>query len=166
MEPNGSKLIERMTQLERQQRALQRANRRLRFAISTLVLLAGAVGLMAQTAPVQSLEAQQFVLRGRDGKVRGVIGLSDNGSVGINLNDIKGQTRIEMDVAPNGSPGLDLYDPDGKLRATFALGPKGTPGLGLYDSGGKLRTSLDVPAQNTPGLAFYHPDGKPAWGAP
>ena len=110
--------------------------------------------------------AEQFVLVGPDGKVRGAMGITPDGAVGLNLDDVKGQTRITLDVAPNGSPGLDFYDPQGKLRATFALGPTGTPGLGLYDANGKLRTSLDVPAANTPGLAFYHESGKPAWGAP
>jgi hypothetical protein len=109
---------------------------------------------------------EQFVLLGPDGKVRGAMGITPDGAVGLNLDDVKGQTRITLDVAPNGSPGLDFYDPQGKLRATFALGPTGTPGLGLYDANGKLRTSLDVPAANTPGLAFYHESGKPAWGAP
>ncbi len=166
MEPITDKLIERITRLEHQQVELRRANRRLRMVTGALMLFACAAVLMAETAPVQSLEAEQFVLRGSDGKVRGAMGVGDNGAVGINLNDDKGQTRIEVDIGPAGSPGVDLYDQTGKLRATLALGPTGTPGLGLYDPSGKLRTSLDVPAAKTPGLAFYNRAGKPAWGAP
>jgi hypothetical protein len=168
MEQSAGELIERITRLEHQQDDLRRANRRLRLVASALMLFTGAIVLMGQTAPVpsRSLEAEQFVLRSSDGKVRGAIGIGDDGAVGINLNDVKGQSRITLDLAADGSPGLDLYDQNGKLRATLALGPAGTPGLGLYDPSGKLRTSLDVPAHETPGLAFYHPNGRPAWGVP
>jgi len=160
--------MERLKCLERKQADLQRTNRRLGSVTGALLLVSGALALMGQTGTrqAQSLEAEQFVLRGSDGKVRGAMGITPDGTVGLNLADVKGQTRITLDVAADGSPGLDFYDPQGKLRATFALGPTGTPGLGLYDANGKLRTSLDVPAPNTPGLAFYEQGGKPTWGAP
>jgi hypothetical protein len=168
MEQFSGDLIERLRGLERKQAELQRTNRRLGLVAAALLLITGGLVLMGQTnrRQPQTLEAEQFVLRSSDGKVRGAIGITPDGAVGLNLADIKGQTRITLDVAADGSPGLDFYDPQGKLGATFALGPTGTPGLGLYDASGKLRTSLDVPAPNTPGLGFYHEDGKPAWGAP
>jgi hypothetical protein len=166
MEPIAARLVERVALLEHQQAELLRANGRLRMLTIVLIMLTGAVVVMGQAAPIRSYEAQQFVLRGKDGTVRGSLGVTDNGAVGINFNDSKGQTRIDLDVAANGSPGLDLYDADGRLRATLALGPEGVPGLGLYDPSGKLRSSLNIPAANTPGLAFYRPDGAPAWGAP
>ena len=160
--------MERLKCLERKQADLQRTNRRLGSGTGALLLVTGALALMGQTGTRQPprLEAEQFVLRGSDGKVRGAMGITPDGAVGVNLADVKGRTRITLDVAADGSPGLDFYDPQGKLRATFALGLTGTPGLGLYDANGKLRTSLDVPAANTPGLAFYEPGGKPTWGAP
>src|SRR5229473_1418646 len=168
MEQSSRELIERLKCLERKQAELQRTNRRLGSFAGALLLMTGALVLMGQTASrqPQSLEAEQFVLRGSDGKVRGAMGITPDGAVGFSLADVRGQTRITLDVAAHGSPGLDFYDSQGRLRATFALGPNGTPGLGLYDASGKLRTSLDVPAPNTPGLAFYHEDGKPAWGVP
>lgn len=163
-----AELLQRVTELENQQGELRRANRQWRLMTVALMLFTGAVLLMGQSAnlPSRSVEAQQFLLRAADGTIRGVIGIAGDGSVGINLNDVKGQSRITLDLAANGSPGLDFYDQSGKLRATLALGPLGTPGLGLYDPSGRLRTSLDVPAHETPGLAFYHRDGKPAWGVP
>ncbi len=168
MEQSSAELIDRLNCLERRQAELQRTNRRLGSLTGAMLLMTGALVLMGQTATrqPQSLEAEQFVLRSSDGKVRGAMGITPDGAVGLNLNDLKGQSRITLDVATDGSPGMDFYDPEGKLRATFALGPTGTPGLGLYDASGKLRTSLDVPAGKTPGLAFYHENGKPAWGAP
>jgi hypothetical protein len=168
MEQRTVELIERITRLERQQEELRSANRRLRLGTSALMLFAGALVLMGQTTPVstRSVEAQQFVLRDSDGRVRGAMGIGDDGAVGINLSDTRGQSRVTMDLAADGSPGVDLYDQDGRMRVTMALAKDGTPGLGLYDPNGKLRTSLDVPAPQTPGLAFYHRDGRPAWGAP
>ena len=168
MEQSQAELTERLKCLERRQADLQRTNRRLGSMTGALLLITGAMLLMGQTTSrqPQSLEAEQFVLRGSDGKARGAMGILSDGAVGLNLTDLKGQTRISLDLSTDGTPGLDFYDPQGKLRATFALGPNGTPGIGLYDDSGKLRTSLDVPATNTPGLAFYHGDGKPAWGAP
>jgi hypothetical protein len=168
MEQSSAELIERLKRLERIQAQLQRNNRRLGSVTGALLLLSGAVVLMGQTGTrqPQSMEADQFVLRDSDGRVRGAMGITPDGAVGLNLADTKGQTRITLDVTADGLPGLDFYDPQGKLRATFALGPTGAPGLGLYDANGKLRTSVDVPAVNTPGLAFYHEDGKPAWGVP
>jgi len=168
MEQSSAELIERLNFLEHRQAELRRTNRRLGSLAGALLLLSGALLVMAQTGTrqPQSLEAEQFVLRGSDGKVRGTVGITPDGAVGFSLADVKGQTRITLDVESHGSPGLDFYDSQGRLRATLALGPTGTPGFGLYDVSGKLRTSLDVPAPNTPGLAFYHEDGKPAWGVP
>jgi len=166
MEQSSTELIERLKCLEHRQAELQRTNRRLGSVTGAIVVIAGALILMGQTRQPRSLEATEFVLRGSDGKVRGAMGMLPDGAVGMNLTDIKGQTRITLDIAADGSPGLDFYDPQGKLRATIALSASGTPGLGLYDETGKLRTSIDVPAANTPGLAFYKQDGKPAWGAP
>src|SRR6516164_7055978 len=77
MEQRGSELIEGIKVLERQQAKLRRANRGLRLMTSALILFAGALVLMSQTTPPpsQSVEAEQFVLRGSDGKVRGAMGI-------------------------------------------------------------------------------------------
>lgn len=161
-------LIGRLSRLELQQAKLQRSNKLLRLMTSVLMLLCGALITMGQTnsAIPDTLQAQQFVLRDSSGNVRGAMGITSDGAVGLNFEDSKGHTRVTLDLAANGTPGLDFFDQDGKLRATFALGSAGEPGLGLYGPNGHLRTSLDVPAAQTPGLAFYHQDGKPAWGAP
>src|ERR1700688_1831830 len=141
MEQPTGELIERLRQLEHQQVQLQRAHRRLKLMTGGAVLVAGALALMAQAAPqqIKSVAAQEFVLIGSDGKVRGAMGITSDGAVGLSFNDASGQTRVTLDLAANGSPGLDFYDQTGKERATLALGTAGTPGLGLYDPSGKLR---------------------------
>jgi len=165
---HSTNVSERLVRLECQQAELQRSNRRWRMISGGLLLLCGAMVMMAQSTSgvAESLDARQFVLHDSTGKVRAALGVTDDGGVGLNLVDSKDRSRITLDVASNGTPGLDFFDQDGKLRATVALGTDGTPGVGLYGPDGHLRTSLDVPGGKIPGLAFYHDDGKPAWGAP
>jgi hypothetical protein len=168
MEQSTGELIGRLSRLELQQAKLQRSNKHLRLMTGALMLLCGALFTMAETSSVvpDTLEAQQFLLRDSAGKLRGAMGVTSDGAVGLNLEDPAGRTRVTVDLAADGTPGLDLYDQDGKIRATMALGDDGDPGVGLYGAKGHLRTSLDVPAAKTPGLAFYKDDGKPAWGVP
>ncbi len=168
MEQLTSELCERISRLEHQQAELKSSNQRLRLMSGALLLLCGSLAIMGQTTSgiADSLDSRQFVLHDGTGKVRGALGITDDGGVGLYFTDSRYRTRITLDVASNGTPGLDFYDQDGKLRATFALGPNGSPGVGLYGAEGQLQTSLDVPANKNPGLAFYHHDGKPAWGAP
>jgi hypothetical protein len=168
MEQSTGELIKRLSRLELQQAKLQRSNKHLRMMTGAVVLLCGALLTMAETnsAVPDTLEAQQFLLRDSTGKLRGAMGVTSDGAVGLNFSDPSGRTRVTVDLASNGTPGVDLYDQDGKVRATMALGDAGQPGLGLYGPNGHLRTSLDVPAPKTPGLAFYKDDGQPAWGVP
>ena len=168
MDESTGELIKRLSRLELQQAKLQRSNKHLRMMTGAMMLLCGALITMAQTSSAvpDTLEAQQFLLRDSSGKLRGAMGVTSDGAVGLNLSDTSGRTRLTLDLAANGTPGLDLYDQDGKVRATMALGDAGEPGFGLYGPNGHLRTSLDVPAAKTPGLAFYKDDGKPAWGVP
>lgn len=162
-------LTQRLVILEREHRHLTTAHRRMK--LGGMVLIAGLVvlGVMGQTPAPQPkiVEAQGFVVRDLSGTVRAAIGIADDGSVGVNLNDRQGNIRATMDVsALNGTPGVDLYDTKGQVRATLALDTYGTPGLGFYDSAGKLRMSLDIPAKTTPGLGFYDEKGKGAFGLP
>ena len=168
MDLRANDLFERLARLEHQQAKLQRSNRRLRITTSAVLLFSGALVLMAQGTPqiVDSVDARQFVLHDANGKVRAALGMTDDGSVGLDLIDAKDRSRITLDVAANGTPGLDFFDQNGKMRGTLAMGPEGNAGIGLYGPDGHLRTSLDVPASKTPGLAFYNQEGKPSWGAP
>ena len=161
-------LVERLTRLEFQQNHLRRSNRNLRLMTGGLMLLCVALFTMAETksAVPDAVEAQQFLIRDSSGKLRGAMGVTQDGAVGLNLEDSSGRTRVTVDLAADGTPGIDLFDKDGNVRATIALGEAGEPGVGLYGPGGHLRTSLDIPAAKTPGLAFYRTDGTPAWGVP
>ncbi|HLH76214.1 MAG TPA: hypothetical protein VKV28_05335 [Candidatus Binataceae bacterium] len=162
-------LIRRMAILERDHHRLTTAHRRMKLGGAVIIAVLAILGVMGQAIPPQPkiIEAQGFVVRDLSGVVRGAIGIADDGSVGVNLNDRQGNVRATMDVAAlNDTPGVDLYDKSGHVRATLALDTYGTPGLGFYDSAGKLRMSLDIPAKTTPGLGFYDKSGKGAFGIP
>ncbi|HXW84742.1 MAG TPA: hypothetical protein VEJ86_10085 [Candidatus Binataceae bacterium] len=168
MEHSTDELIERISRLELQQSRLRRSNRNWRSMTGALMLLCGALFTMGQASSSvpDTVEAQQFLVRDSSGKLRGAMGVTADGSVGINLEDPSGHTRLTLDLNADGSPGVDLSDANGKMRLTMALGKAGEPGVGLYGPNDHLRTALDIPDASTPGLAFYHSDGKPAWGAP
>ncbi|HYA35736.1 MAG TPA: hypothetical protein VEF03_08945 [Candidatus Binataceae bacterium] len=168
MAQSADELIERISRLEFQHDKLRRSNQNLRLMAGGLMLLCVALFTTAETktAVSDTVEAQQFLLRDSSGKLRGAMGVTQDGAVGLNLEDSNGRSRLTVDLAVDGTPGVDLLDKDGNIRATIALGEAGEPGVGLYGPGGRLRTSLDIPAAKTPGLAFYRPDGTPAWGVP
>jgi hypothetical protein len=164
------KLEQRLATLERDYQRLATGHRRMKLAGGIVLCALLAVVVMGQAiVPYEpkTIEAHSFVLRDMSGKVRGALGIADDGSVGINLDDSQGRIRATLDIASvNDTPGLDLYDDQGQVRATLALDTYGTPGLGFYDGNGKLRTSLDIPAMSTPGLGFYNAKGKGVFGLP
>jgi hypothetical protein len=87
MEQSTGELIGRLSRLELEQAKLQRSNKRLRLMTGALMLLCGALVTMAQTNSTvpETLEAQQFVLRDSGGNVRGAMGVTSDGAVGLNL---------------------------------------------------------------------------------
>lgn len=115
---------------------LERMNRRLGGAVMLTALFVSLVFVMGQAPPQPTtLEAERFVVRGADGRVRAQLGLVD------------------------GEPGLRLYGPAEELRAGMAL-PDGEPGLFLYDTQGRQRAFLGVP-QGHPDLVLYDEAQKP-----
>src|SRR5271170_7654389 len=116
MEQSRLELSERLSRLELQQARLQRSNRHLRMMTGALMLVCGALITMGQasSAVPDTIEAQQFLLRDSSGKLRGAIGVTSDGAVGLNFSDLSGRTRLTVDLAANGTPGVDLYDQDGK----------------------------------------------------
>jgi hypothetical protein len=104
MEQSQAELTERLKCLERRQADLQRTNRRLGSITGALLLMTGAMLLMGQTTSrqPQSVEAEQFVLLGSDGKARGAMGITPEGSVGLNFTgDLVQKSEAEMLRTPN-----------------------------------------------------------------
>ena len=117
-------LIGRLSRLELQQAKLQRSNKLLRLMTSVLMLLCGALITMGQTnsAIPDTLQAQQFVLRDSSGNVRGAMGITSDGAVGLNFEDSKGHTRVTLDLAANGTPGFGLFRSGWQAARDFRAG--------------------------------------------
>jgi hypothetical protein len=177
-EPINPGIVERLERLEAANGILRQECRRWRrgslaAAAAVVVLGITGAGVAARIAPM--LEANEFVLRDKDGKARAALTLRDkDGSPGLAFLDHKGQVRLSFDLGsrdPEGSdadddkartrssmretPGVNIYDKDGGLRAALTIRPDGTPGLGLFDKNSQPRLSLDLCADGSAGLNLY-----------
>jgi hypothetical protein len=177
--------------------APRRSRRRwLRAAVPLLVLAAaglGAAGYSALTTPrpdivlereiggsadlrnTSTVEAEEFVLRGRNGNVHARLGLLPDGSPFLQLTGSGGQTA-ELSVLPSQGPVLKLSDGkalvsmrakgDGSSeitlhsegqepRAAMFLEADGTPVLSMTDAEGRVRAGLTISADGSPSLSLY-----------
>jgi hypothetical protein len=80
-----------------------------------LILLIGQSRPAASARPPRSaIEAERFMLVGRDGKTTAILG-TVKGSHGLFLIDDNEETRAELILRPNGTPELNFYDERGLL---------------------------------------------------
>lgn len=140
-----------LTRLER----LERANRRL--ALSGLVLLCvlmGLAGLGAAVPPSQSVEAELFVIKDRDGRVHGSFGITDpSGAPSLVLYDPEANANVVLNLGPDHEPGLWLYNKD-RLRGALAVrGDRSL--LELFDKENHPRLVLGVYQDSKPGVELY-----------
>lgn len=101
-------LIQRLDQLERDNRRLRLAGALTIAGMITWALMGQAVG----SSPI--VEAQRVILRDSAGKVRASFGLGGDGSPLLGLNDGDGATRVVLGVF-NGKPELTFSGSDGKV---------------------------------------------------
>jgi hypothetical protein len=160
--PDLHAVLDRISKLEAQNRRLKKGT------IATLAILS-AIILMGQVAPSpRVLEAQRFVLKDRDGNVRGWMGTIGKGSE-LTLGNVNAQPMIRLIVSTDSSDlhffgshksgmnlGLDSGNPDismigaegnGEVRITFK---EPGPSLTLEDAKGSSTivgaTQLEKPA--------------------
>ena len=120
-------VLERLEKLERQ-------NHRLKRAGLIVMVLAAATLLIGQAALKWKVEAQSFVLKDENGKVRAELGMAGHGPL-LALYDEDGARRAVLGIAERG-PGLFLLDSTQRRRAAFGVVDKG-PVLILFDEEGK-----------------------------
>ncbi len=126
-------VLERLEKLERQNRGLKRAG-------LIVMVLAAATLLIGQAALQWKVEAQSFVLKDENGKVRAELGMAGHG------------------------PLLALYDEDGAQRAVFGIAERG-PGLFFLDSTQRRRAAFGVVGKG-PVLILFDEDGKTIFSKP
>jgi hypothetical protein len=156
-------IMARLTRVERE-------NRRLRQIALSLFLVVGIVLLMGQTRPNRTIEAEQFILKDSNGRMRARLGMQTPDMPTLVFTDPKGLQLVSLGAGenpslnlckgscenqqvwvgtyPNGLFGVALY---GKEDGTplhglqAALGVvKGVPGLNLYGKEQGENASLDL----------------------
>jgi hypothetical protein len=129
---------------------------------------------------VDSLSAEEIVLRDAEGFARGSLTTSD-GRAELALSDRDGQARIRLTVLADGSPGVTINDAQerprvvlgaladgttnlvvadaqGTSRAVFGVEPNGSAQVLFADPSGAIRTLVGVDADGEPSVATYEAD--------
>jgi hypothetical protein len=147
-------------ELVRRLESLERQNRRMKCGLTTLVLAAGAMVLVAaDNAPQfqKTIETEQIVIRDKAGKKRAVLGIDDSDKAigaraGLYLMDPKEQRTVAVFADENGKGGMHIGE-DGKHRIMLQTGADKFAGLMLFANAGKDKEGQIA--------LFYTNDGKP-----
>jgi hypothetical protein len=122
-----------------------------------------------QQSPVEAqadktVEAQEFVLKGKDGKVRAKIGLDETNSGSIQLFDSEGKLRATLSNNDNDQYGLRLhYKWNEKGGAHFTAGRDNDASVSFYNNENATRLRLYLGMKNDAGMEICRHDGKAAW---
>jgi hypothetical protein len=159
--PDVSEILTRLGRVERE-------NRRLKQLGLGVLVLAGAVLLMALTRPNRTLEAQKFVLKDANGGIRATLEMELGDRPTLSLRDAKGLPLVSLGggdnpslaltgttgeqvelAASNAFYGLVLYGADRSgpfrgARGGLVVNKEIGPALALYDEKGNERVALEV----------------------
>ena len=121
-------------------------------------------GTTVSAEPAQtSVEAQEFVLKGKDGKVRAKIGVDENDSGSIMLYDKEGKLRATLANDANDYYGLRLnYSWSEKSGAELVAGRSNDAELKLSNEEGETRTRVYLGPKHDAGFSIRRADGKNA----
>ena len=148
--PDLQAIVERLEKLEAQ-------NRRMKQAGAVALILAVAMVVMGQGPTSRTVEANEFLLKDANGKVRGRWSLRAHGP-GFALLDANDKERVALDVLDAGA-GLTLSDASGRQRTHLVATVSG-PGLSLTDANGKARLSVFTDdLANSAGLVLHDEKG-------
>ena len=146
-------LTERVGKLERQSRWFKRAGGAAAVVI-VLGLLIGQAGVQKQAAQRRLVEAEGFMLKDKDGKIRGAWTVLPDGGTGLTLHGKDEEARGEWAVLPDGATGLRLYNKDGKSCGAWVVLPDGRTGLTLFGKDEEARIILHVDSRGFPGVSL------------
>lgn len=108
-------------------------------AVLTMIFLLGTA-LPGQSPTV---EAETFIVKDKEGKIRAVLGLTDSsGKPGLVLYDHEGNANVLVHLGTDGSPGLAFYEKD---RVRVALTVRDSQArLELFDRANRARLELGL----------------------
>lgn len=112
---------------------------------------------------VRAIEASEFRLVDKSGKVRAVLEMSRLGPRLVMLH-ADGTPALELSLPPDG-PAVKLSDQDGETRV-FLGATRDAARIGLADGKGNQRMFLGVNAAGKPSLTVYDGKQKAVWSAP
>jgi hypothetical protein len=127
--------------LAREVAALRRENRRLKRAGGAAAIALVAAVAMGQARPAPVLEAQRFVLKNAEGRVRGEIAADERGGFLV-LHGPHGDPAVSLRGADD--PAVTLAAPEGRKTAAIQLGAEGMPAalFVMEDKDTRGRTSV------------------------
>lgn len=158
---NDLDLIKRFESLEQENAALagrvtrsERLGRRLMALCGLLVVGGTVIAAMGAIQVPKSIEAEEFVLKGADGKNRMKMLTLKDGTSALALFDAQGKSRMEFKIKPNGIPVFDLRDAEGDVRLAMFVDEKENTFIGLADGANKDRLTLRLNADGSSSLRF------------
>lgn len=182
-----ARLDRRLTVVEAQRGGVRWTN--LLTGVGLAVAFAALVLVLWTATPnqgvwsVESLSAEEIVLRDADGVSRGRLSTDSEGRAQFALTDRDGRERIRLTVLGDGSPGVTMIDADarpravlgyladgttnlvladarGVSRAVFGLDPDGSTQALFADRGGAIRTLVGVDADGEPSVSVFEDAGR------
>ena len=162
-EPTLDMLTQRLARMEQE-------NRRWRRRATAVVLCMAALILLGQARPTpiaKVIEAERFSLLDASGRTRASLYTkNERGSPLLTFSDETGIRRIALGLTDGGSLGLDIFDQQGRGGIVLGVGPNGNANFFATDRLGKTRVVLGVTTERNPGLEFSNKDGRPIWKVP
>jgi hypothetical protein len=132
-----------------------------------------------EPATLRTLEAEEFVLKDKNGHAQARLGTLPDGSPFLTLTGAGGKGSIELSILPNqgavakisqgpslvsvraredGSSEVTLHGAGPAARAAVFVQPDGTPVLSLADDAGRVRAGLTISGDGAPSLSLYDED--------
>ncbi len=175
-------LMRRLDATERETRRVKRLSIASLIAVGVLLGLAVALVYISAQHGMPGLvskvvESRQYVLRDDEGRVRGLWGTAEDGTVRLVLRDEYGRSLVRMNLLADGSSAITfadttdrsrivlglledetstfvLADGSGRARAVLGLSPDGSSTLVFADTLGVSRSGLGIDAEGGPTATF------------
>jgi len=157
-------LLARLEALEQTEARLKRQS--LLNLVGLAVLLGGAVatfffaarrGMPGSVAAV--MEAREYRLRDKDGKIRGAWGFAEDGAIRFVLQNGDNQRALRLNLLPDGSAGVTFSDSGGTNRVVLGLLSDGTSTLVFTDAKGTARSVYSFAPSGSSSVIFADRDG-------
>lgn len=158
------RLASRLTRLERAHRRRGWLNVVLMIGFAGSIAVSGAIILdptlvRGLTDIGSEVRARRFILEDRQGGLRGLWELDEEGTVRLSIHDASGHPRMNLAVLEDGAPGISFSDETERRRVVLGLLPDKTSTLVFADDGGVPRAVLGVSSQGSANLLFADDKG-------